>query len=551
MRRARNSAGAVALAIAILGSAPAGAAEANKLPKSYSDKSTRTVEVRPGGILWIDNSIGSIIVTGGGDKVVVETTRVLRAADDATLEALKKGAVVNIGGSAENRIVKSTGLANAARAFARIDYVVTVPANTTLNLISGVAEKVRVSGMSAKLYVRNWRGSVEILDAKGLVQVDTVNANVLASFSQRPVSGSQFSSVNGNIEIRLPQASKFEWYAETMKGDIMAGFPVKGRAIDKSGQRTFQASVNGGGPASIRASTITGRIYLLPFENARSLAASVLPQAPQQQAPRGPAVAEKDDIRGVYQSVVQTLLIEPPSARSFVVRKSSVAGNYEYVAHLGENVFVGQIEGYARILAAGGEVVLGRVAGDCTVRSQGGPVNLGEISGTLEARTLAGGVSVRSAKKGGRVYTGGGSVNVRYSGGPLTIESAGGDVAVSDSSSRVAVSTRSGDIRVKLDPRGAGEASELRTARGNVLLEIGRTAKFNVDATIMMDADAANRVESDFPGLTIVRERVGDRMRVHATGKVNGGGPVMTIAADSGNIQLRRAPDSPVGPALR
>lgn len=550
MRRARNSAGAVALAIAILGSAPAPAADANKLPKSFADKSTRTVDVRAGGILWIDNSIGSIIVTGGGDKVVIETTRVIRAADDATLEALKKGAVVNIGGTAENRIVKSTGLANAARAFARIDYVVTLPANTTLNLISGVAEKVRVSGMSSKLYVRNWRGSVEIHDAKGLVQVDTVNANVLASFSQRPVSGSQFSSVNGNIEIRLPQASKFEWYAETMKGDIMAGFPVTGRAIDKSGQRTFQASVNGGGPASIRASTITGRIYLLPFENARSLAASVLPQASQQEPP-APAAVEKDDFRGVYQSVVQTLLIEPPSARSFLVKKSSVAGNYEYVAHLGENVFVGQIEGYARILAAGGEVVLGRVAGDCTVRSQGGPVNLGEISGTLEARTLAGGVSVRSAKKGGRVYTGGGSVNVRYSGGPLTIESAGGDVTVSDSSSRVAVSTRSGDIRVKLNARGAGEASELRTARGNVLLEIGKTAKFNIDATIMMNADAANRVESDFPGLTIVRERVGDRMRVHATGKVNGGGPVMTIAADSGNIQLRRAPDSPVGPALR
>ncbi|MGK2859831.1 MAG: hypothetical protein ACSLFQ_21755 [Thermoanaerobaculia bacterium] len=550
MRLAWNSAGAAAFAIAIFASAPIGAADANKLPKSFSDKSTRTVDVRTGGVLWIDNAIGSIVVTGGGDKVVIETTRVLRAADDATLDSLRKGAAVNFGGTPENRVVKSTGLANSARAFARIDYVVKVPQNTTLNVISGVAEKVRISGMNAKLYVRNWRGNVEINDAKGVVQVDTVNANIVASFSQRPVTGSQFTSVNGNIEIRLPQASKFEWYAETMKGDILAGFTVNGRAVDKPGQRTFQASVNGGGAASVRASTITGRIYLLPYENARALAASVLPQAPAPAPPR-PAVAEKDDLAGVYQSVVRTLLIEPPSARSFVVKKSSVAGNYEYVAHLGENVFVGEIQGYARISAAGGEVVLGRVTGDCTVRSQGGPVNLGEISGTLEARTLAGGVSVRSAKKGGRVVTGGGSVNVRYAGGPLTVESGGGDVAVSDASNRVSVFTRSGDIRVRLDHRGVQEASELKTSRGNVTLEIGKGAKVNIDATILMDADAANRVESDFPGLTVVRERVGDRMRVRATGKVNGGGPVMTIVADSGNIQLRRAPDSPVGPIQR
>ncbi len=550
MRRALNSAGVAALAIAILAPGPLHAAEESKLAKSFSDKSTRTVDVRAGGILWIDNAIGSVVVTGSGDKVVIETTRVLRAADDATLETLRKAATVDIGGTPENRVLKSVGLVNNPRAFARIDYIVTVPANTVLNVVSGVAEKVRISGMNAKLYVRNWRGSVEIENAKGLVQVDTVNANVRASFSQRPVAGCQLTSVNGNIEIRVPQASKFEWYAETMKGDILAGFLVKGRAADKPGQRTFQASVNGGGGVSIRASTITGRIYLLPIENGRALAASVLPQAPAH-APTPRVAKDKDDLGGAYQSVVRTLLVEPPSARSFMVMKSNVAGNYEYVARLGENVFVGQIDGYAKILAAGGEVVLGRVAGDCTVRSQGGPVNLGEISGALEARTLAGGVSVRSAKKGGRVTTGGGSVIVLYAGGPLTVDSGGGDVAVRDSSSRVAVSTRSGDIRVKLDARGAREASDLRTARGNVVLELANTSKVNIDATIMMDSDAAYRVESDFPGLTIVRERVGDRMRVHATGRINGGGPLMVIAADSGNVHLRRAAESPVGPAQR
>ena len=542
--------GVAAFAIAILAPSQLLAAEANKLAKGFSDKSTRTVEVRPGGVLWIDNAIGSIVITGGGDKVVVETTRVLRAVDDATLETLKKNANVVIGGTVDSRIVKSSGLVTSARALARIDYVVKVPSATTLNVLSGVAELVRVSGVSGKLYVRNWRGKVEIIDANGIVQVDTVNTNVLASFSQRPVSASQFSSVNGNIEIRVPKTSKFEWYAETMKGDILAAFPAKGRAIDRSGQRLFHSSVNGGGGAAVRAASITGNIYLVPIENVRALAASVLQQATPQ-PPGQSVVVEKDDVNSVFRNVIATLLVEPPSARSFEVRKARVAGNYDFAADLGENVFVGQVEGFARIVSAGGEVVLGRVTGDCRVVSQGGPINLGEISGAVDARTLAGDIKIGRANKGGQLFTGGGSVDVRSAGGPLTVESAGGDVFIEGSSGRVAAATRSGDVRVRLDRKAIKEDSDLRTGRGNVTLEIPKDAKVTIDATITMVADASHRFESDFPGLTVVRERVGDGMRIRASGKINGGGPVMTIIVNNGNIALRRGPENVVGPTQR
>jgi hypothetical protein len=311
---------AAALAIAILAPAQLSAAEPGKLSKSFSDKSTRTVEVRAGGILWIDNAIGSIVVTGGGDKVVVETTRVLRAGDDATLEALKKKAGVVVEGTADSRIVKSVGLLNSPQAFARIDYLVKVPAATPLNVLSGVAEQVRVAGVTGNLYIRNWRGRVEIVDATGPLQVDTVNTTVLLNYTVRPTSGALLTSVNGNIEIRVPAASKFEWYAETMRGDILAGIPVRGRAIDRSGQRTFHASVNGGGSAAIRASSITGKVFLLPSEKAQVLTTSVLPQA-QTPAPPQPAPSlPTEDVGGVYRSVVARYLVVAPTARVFVVR---------------------------------------------------------------------------------------------------------------------------------------------------------------------------------------------------------------------------------------
>jgi len=541
---------AAALAIAIFAPTQLAAAEANRLVKAFNDKTTRTVEVRSGGILWIDNAIGSIVVTGGNDKVVIETLRSLRASDDAMLETLKKKAGVVVEGTPESRIVKSVGLVSSPQALARIDYVVKVPTGTSLNVLSGVAEQVSVSGISGKLYVRNWRGKIEIADASGPVQVDAVNTHVKVSYSRIPGAGAQFTSVNGNVEIRVPQASKFEWYAETMKGDVLAGFPVKGRVIDRAGQRTFRASVNGGGSSAIRATSITGNVYLMPLENVNALAASVLPQAIAP-APMPAPPAVKEDVGGVYRSVVATLLVVPPSARVFEVRKGRVAGNYDFAADLGENVFVGEIEGFARIAAGGGEVVLGRVAGDCRVASQGGPINLGEIGGLLDAKTLAGDITVGNAKKGGRIYTGGGSVAVRLASGPMVLESNGGDVIVLESSSRVSAETPSGDIRVRLNARGATEPSDLKTGRGNAILEIPKNAKVSIDATITMDMEGANRFESEFPGLTVVRERLGDGMRVRATGKINGGGPLMTINVTRGNVALRRAPDGLSAPAGR
>jgi len=335
MRLGLAQAGAAALAIAIFAPTQLAAAEANRLTKAFNDKATRTVEMRSGGILWIDNAIGSIVVTGGSDKVVIETLRALRAGDDSTLESLKKKAGVVIEGTADSRIVKSVGLVSSQQALARIDYVIKVPSGTTLNILSGVAEQVNISGISGKLYVRNWRGKIEISDVSGPVQVDAVNTYVKVSYSQTPSAGAQITSVNGNVEIRVPQASKFEWYAETMKGDVLAGFPVKGRAIDRAGQRTFHASVNGGSSAAIRTTSITGSVYLMSREKATALAASVLPQAssPPPMPPAPPAV--KEDVGGVYRSVVATLLVVPPSARVFEVRKGRVAGNYGFAADRG------------------------------------------------------------------------------------------------------------------------------------------------------------------------------------------------------------------------
>jgi DUF4097 and DUF4098 domain-containing protein YvlB len=446
-------------------------------------------------------------------------------------------------GESSNRVVKSVGVESSDRVSSRVDYLILVPKNTNVSLISGFGESIKVSSITGRLYVRNFRGTVEISSVDGPIQVDSINANVQVTYKGRVAAGSQIMSVNGDVEVHVPTNSRFGWVADTMKGDILAGFPVKGKAGERMGTKIFEAVVNGPGGPVLRASTVTGKIYLLPTENPRALAKTLLPPA-SPDAP--PPATVREDLGSAYQTVVDTLLVQPPSARNFSVRKARIPGNYNLTVDIGANVFVGQVDGNTRLLAAGGEVVLGKIGGTCFVRSGGGPVNVGDVAGEVDMRTDAGDVLVRSARKGGRISTGGGSVTLLYAGGPTTVESGGGDVSVSQASDRISASTRSGDIRVSLDPQEAVSPVELRTSGGDVVVELPKNAKADIDAVVMTSPQSAHKVESDFAGLTTVRERVGDRVRIHATGKINGGGALITLSADNGNVQIRRMPDSHV-----
>ena len=56
----------------------------------------------------------------------------------------------------------------------------------------------------------------------------------------------------------------------------------------------------------------------------------------------------------------------------------------------------------------------------------------------------------------------------------------------------------------------------------------------------------ANAIRSDFNGLTIKRDQVGSKTRIHATGKLNGGGDRVELFAEEGDIHISNVATSPV-----
>jgi DUF4097 and DUF4098 domain-containing protein YvlB len=513
-----------------------------QLKEVFSEKASKTLPLDAAGVVFIESYAGSILVTGTtDDKLVVEATRVIKASPGVDVRQIRERLGVVFEGTPAKRTVKSVGLVNSRQLSTRIDYEVKVPAGASVNLIGGIGDAFSVEQVRGRVYVRNVSGRISIDRATGPIFVDSVNADVMVWYRTPPTAGADLKSTNGNVEIRVPESSSVRWLAETLKGDIMTGGlkSLAGELVSAGGQKTYRAYLNGNAGPQLTAVSVTGRLYLLPSENPRSFAASVLPD--EKTTPL------QEDLGRDYRQVVTSMLIQPPTARSFFIQKGRQEGNLELTAGLGANVFFAQVEGSARVTSFGGEVVIGQVGGACTIESKGGGVNLGEIGGPVAASTAAGDVLVRMARKGGQIETGGGNIHVLYAGDTMTLESGGGDLTVHQAAGGLRARTESGDIVVAADPkpRDFGPIT-LATRGGNVVFETSPDRGFDIDAEIDADAASARRIESAFPGLTIVREKSGNRVKVRATGKINGGGTSVTIRARDGNIIIGSVPQNRV-----
>lgn len=538
---AKTTAAAILLLALASVTAQAGPGSQSELREVFSEKGSKSLRLDPMGAVFVESFSGSIRVVGTeGDKVVVETTRAIKAAPGVDIIKVRESLNVLYDSTPAKLTIKSIGMVNNRQISTRIDYTIKVPTTAAVNVIGGIGDAFSVEQVKGRVFVRNVSGRITIDRATGPVIVDSVNADIIVTHHTDPTSGNDLKSTNGHVEIRVPQGSSIRWLASTLKGDIMtAGLPsLAGQVVENAGQKTYRAALNGTTGPLMTATSITGRLYLLPTENPRQFAASVLPEM------MGP---HQEDLGLDYEQVVSDVLIKKPTARSYFVQKGRQVGNLEMTAHLGANVFFAQVEGSAKIISHGGEVVLGYVGGGCTVESKGGIVNLGDVSGRVQASTAAGDIFVRSARKGGQLTTGGGSIHVFYAGESLTLESGGGDLTVRQAAGGVRARTESGDIVVATDakPNEAAPVA-LTTNGGSIVFEVATHRGFEIDAEIDASATGANRIESAFAGLTTVRERSGNRVKIRAKGRVNGGGPLVTLRATDGNITIGRVPENRV-----
>ena len=149
-------------------------------------------------------------------------------------------------------------------------------------------------------------------------------------------------------------------------------------------------------------------------------------------------------------------------------------------------------------------------------------MDLGEIGGPAEIETGAGSIRLASAKGRVRAQTGGGSIQL-------------------DGATSVQAETSAGGIIVKLlsSSGSAGTNSTLETSAGDITVYLANDVAVSVRAAI--EVANGHTIRSEFSDIHVSTEggQWGPKT-VTAEGQLNGGGPVLKVRTNSGNVNFRR-----------
>jgi DUF4097 and DUF4098 domain-containing protein YvlB len=220
----------------------------------------------------------------------------------------------------------------------------------------------------------------------------------------------------------------------------------------------------------------------------------------------------------------------------------------------GGDIRVGTVRGLLRCVTGGGPIYVKNAGAESWLDTAGGEIFVEEAAGPVHASTGAGnidvgraGASVSARSSGGfiRVMEAAGMVDVESAGGAIQVgaargvrcESVGGGIRLHGVSGELNVSTAIGSILAEL-LRGI-EKSYISTGSGDITIFIPSNVAVTVQAQ-NHSPGRIGRIVSDFPEVRVQPGASSTPGRIIAVGAINGGGPVLTIAASDGTIFLRR-----------
>jgi Putative adhesin len=226
--------------------------------------------------------MGGIVVRGGNTKEVTveahprsgEESHVPRPPAAHGMKRLELPGNPGLDIAEENNVVNiKTASWNQA-----VDLVITVPRRSSLQLKCLNDGEISVDQVAGEIDADNLNGKVTLRNVSGSVVAHSLNGEVLVTLDQvDPSKPMSFSTMNGDIDVTLPDNLKANVRMKTDNGEIYSDFEVKldsgaqlqrnqsGRQQDGSYHlrfdRTLRGSINGGGP-EFQFTTFNGQIYL-------------------------------------------------------------------------------------------------------------------------------------------------------------------------------------------------------------------------------------------------------------------------------------------------
>ena len=203
-----------------------------------------------------------------------------------------------------------------------------------------------------------------------------------------------------------------------------------------------------------------------------------------------------------------------------------------YNVHLdtaGGDISVSDLRGSVNAHTSGGNLVLGSVTGPVMAKTSGGDIHLTASTGNIDVRTSGGNVKIGNVNGTLTAKTSGGDIDVHHAAADVNVSTSGGNIAIDEVLGAVDAHTSGGNIhaRIAQQPR---HDSTLSTSGGGVTVTLAPNVAVDLDAHT-----SGGSVESDM-SVTVIGKITGENLE----GKINGGGPRLTLRASGGSIHLHK-----------
>jgi DUF4097 and DUF4098 domain-containing protein YvlB len=255
------------------------------------------------------------------------------------------------------------------------------------------------------------------------------------------------------------------------------------------------------------------------------------------------------------------------------INANGIAGRVELESG-GGNLHLDDIGGEVSAETGGGTIEVGSVQGNVSLQTGGGNIKVASAKGEIKAESGGGSVVVLSGLQGAvletgagsirvdkcsgtvKATTGGGSVDLGEIGGPAVIETGAGSIRLASAKGRVQAQTGGGSIQLDgatsvqaetsaggivvklLSSAGGRNNSTLETSAGDITVYLANDLAISIRAEI--EVANGHTIRSEFSDIHVSSEGGPWEKTVTAEGQLNGGGPVLKVRTNSGNVNFRR-----------
>jgi len=179
------------------------------------------------------------------------------------------------------------------------------------------------------------------------------------------------------------------------------------------------------------------------------------------------------------------------------------------------------------VSTAGGGVTGEDINGRVAAHTSGGSIKLGKVNGEVKARTSGGNITLEDVKGYADISTSGGSITLGQVDGDVVAKTSGGHIKLGAVTGNLKGSTSGGSITAEL-VNPIAKPLELSTSGGNIWLTVPGNFKADLRAST-----SGGRVACELP--------LEGRIKPGSiNGKVNGGGPEVTLHTSGGNIEVAK-----------